>query len=131
MDDFVIKRNTPVARLIKDFRNKQSKKVVESRKEIQRRFAYLDWKDQKKILTAFMESGKTEQFRVVARFSEWNDAVCKDIIQSEDYPYIRKFLLDTNALLNIARKYCYNALPIKYRASSISCCDNLLLPHDA
>ena len=60
MDDFVIKRNTPIARLIKDFRNKQSKKVVESRKEIQRRFAYLDWRDQKQILTAFLDSCKTD-----------------------------------------------------------------------
>ena len=284
MDDFVIKRNTPIARLIKDFRNKRSKKVVESRKEIQRRFAYLDWRDQKKILTVFLDSCKTdwqwacgkllycwddcfthklkelwelshdincswtiirhfpidyildheadldmgrnyyfickrlanegitipiersrftmsldylsalslmkqpipeeeatdmlyriihkactdlipsrpqeyipfnshyllpgalsfisvveavkilmnmEQFRVVARFHECNYAICEAIVQSDFYSNIDKFFLDINARLNIARKYCYSALPAKYKASSLSSCDNLLLPHDA
>ena len=44
------KRNTPIATLIKNYINKKSGKVPESRKEIQRRFDCLDWKDQKKIM---------------------------------------------------------------------------------
>lgn len=36
------KRNTPVATLIKNYVNKKSGKVAESRKEIQRRFEHLD-----------------------------------------------------------------------------------------
>lgn len=55
------KRNTPIATLIKRYVNKKSGKVVDSRVEIQRRFDYLDWKDQKKILSAFLESGKTDR----------------------------------------------------------------------
>ena len=55
------KRNTPVATLIKNYINKKSGKVPESRKEIRRRFDYLDWKDQKKIMHAFLESGKTDR----------------------------------------------------------------------
>ena len=55
------KRNTPIATLIKNYINKKSGKVPESRKEIQRRFDYLDWKDQKKIMQAFLESGKTDR----------------------------------------------------------------------
>ena len=39
-----IKRNTPIAQLIKDFSNKKSGKVSESRIEIKRRFEFLDWK---------------------------------------------------------------------------------------
>ena len=75
MDDFVIKRNTPIARLIKDFRNKRSKKVVESRKEIQRRFAYLDWRDQKQILTAFLDSCKTDwQWACGKLLYYWDDS---------------------------------------------------------
>ena len=54
------KRNTPIATLIKNYINKKSGKVPESRKEIQRRFDHLDWKDQKKIMQAFLESGKAE-----------------------------------------------------------------------
>ena len=55
------KRNTPIATLIKNYINKKSGKVPESRKEIQRRFDHLDWKDQKKIMQAFLESGKGDR----------------------------------------------------------------------
>ena len=55
------KRNTPIATLIRNFINKKSGKVSESRDEIQRRFDYLDWKDQKKIIMAFLDSGKTDR----------------------------------------------------------------------
>ena len=55
------KRNIPIATLIKNYINKKSGKVPESRKEIQRRFDHLDWKDQKKIMQAFLESGKADR----------------------------------------------------------------------
>lgn len=55
------KRNTPVATLIKNYINKKSGKVSESRNEIQRRFEHLDWKDQKKILMAFLDSCKSDR----------------------------------------------------------------------
>ena len=55
------KRNTPIATLIKNYVNKKSGKVAESRDEIQRRFDFLDWKDQRKIVLAFLESGKTDR----------------------------------------------------------------------
>ena len=54
-------KNTPVATLIRRYTNKKSGKVVDARIEIQRRFDYLDWKDQKKILFAFLESGKSDR----------------------------------------------------------------------
>lgn len=59
--DKTIKRNTPIATLIKNYVNKKSGKVTESRKEIQRRFNYLDWKDQHKIILAFWESGISDR----------------------------------------------------------------------
>ena len=55
------KRNIPIATLIKNYINKKSGKVPESRKEIQRRFDCLDWKVQKKIMQAFLESGKADR----------------------------------------------------------------------
>ena len=55
------KRNTPIATLIKNYTNKKSGKVSESRNEIQRRFEHLDWKDQKKILMAFLDSCKSDR----------------------------------------------------------------------
>ncbi len=56
MKDYNIKRNAPIAQLIKNYIDKKSGKVSESRKEIQWRFKYLDWKDQKKIILAFLDS---------------------------------------------------------------------------
>ncbi len=55
------KRNAPIATLIKNFVNKRSGKVTESREEIQRRFDYLDWKDQKKIILVFLDAGKKDR----------------------------------------------------------------------
>lgn len=60
-NDDIGRRNTPIATLIKDYINKKSGKVSDSRKEILWRFKYLDWKDQKKIIRAFLDSGKTDR----------------------------------------------------------------------
>ena len=59
--DNTIKRNKPIATLIKNYVNKQSGKVTESRNEIQKRFDYLDWKNQQKIIFAFLESGMSDR----------------------------------------------------------------------
>ena len=50
------KRNAPIATLIKNYTNKKSGKVSESREEIKWRFNALDWKVQKNILAAFLDS---------------------------------------------------------------------------
>ena len=50
------KRNTPVCTLIRNYVDKKSGKVSVSREELKWRFNYLDWKDQKKILAAFLDS---------------------------------------------------------------------------
>ena len=67
------KRNTPVATLIRNYVNKKSGKVADSRSEIQFRFDYLDWKDQKKILLAFLESGKTDRFWAYTKLLDYWD----------------------------------------------------------
>lgn len=50
------KRNTPVATLIKQYVDKRSGKVSESRRELHWRFDYLDWSQQKKIIKAHLDS---------------------------------------------------------------------------
>ena len=67
------KRNTPIVTLIKNFVNKRSGRVTESREEIQRRFDYLDWKDQKKIVLAFLDSGKKDRQWAYAKTLEYWD----------------------------------------------------------
>ncbi|MCR4603170.1 MAG: hypothetical protein K5683_06535 [Prevotella sp.] len=53
--------------------NKKSGKVVVSRYEIRERFDHLDWKDQKKIISAFLESGKTDrQWAYLQALSYWD-----------------------------------------------------------
>lgn len=55
------KRNTPIATLIRNYTDKKSGKVSVSREEIQWRFDCLDWKDQKRILSAFLDSGMSDR----------------------------------------------------------------------
>ena len=55
------RRNTPVRTLIKNFTDKKSGKVSEARRELIRRFNYLDWKDQKRLIPIFLDSGKTDR----------------------------------------------------------------------
>ena len=56
-----ISRNNPIATVIKNYTNKKSGKVTDARNEIKRRFFGLDWKDQKKILAAFLDSGISDR----------------------------------------------------------------------
>ena len=55
------KRNSPIAKLIKNYTDKNSGKVSDSRSEIRQRFDYLDWKDQKKIILAFLDSCRSDR----------------------------------------------------------------------
>lgn len=69
------KRNTPISTLIRNYVNKKSGKVTESREEIKWRFDHLDWKDQKKILTAFMDSGISDREWVYSKLlNNWDDS---------------------------------------------------------
>lgn len=47
--------NKPIQQLLDDFSNNKSGKVHESRRELQRRFEYQSFEDQKKIIRAFMK----------------------------------------------------------------------------
>lgn len=55
------RKNKPIISVLEAFANKDRGKVVESRKEIQQRFAYQDWSVQKKIMRVFLESGKYDR----------------------------------------------------------------------
>lgn len=51
-----IPRNRPIATLIEWYSDKKSGKVTDARKEIQKRFDYLDWNVQKRIVLTFLQS---------------------------------------------------------------------------
>ena len=76
-----IKRNTPVRTLIKDYLNKNSGKVWQSRNELCSRFDYLDRKVQKKILMIFLASNKVDRnwaYTKVMKFG--NDSLVRPIM---------------------------------------------------
>ena len=69
------KRNTPIVTLIRNYVNKKSGKVSVSREEIKWRFDHLDWKDQKKILFAFMDSGISDREWAYSKILDnWDDS---------------------------------------------------------
>lgn len=81
----VKKRNTPIATLIKNFIDKKSGKVTDSRKEILQRFDYLDWKDQKKIMAAFLDSGKSDrQWAYMKVLDNWDPTFQPKVMQLWD-----------------------------------------------
>ena len=69
------KRNTPIVTLIRNHMNKKSGKVSVSREEIKWRFDHLDWKDQKIILFAFMDSGISDREWAYSKMLDnWDDS---------------------------------------------------------
>lgn len=75
MQYFQKKRNTPIVTLIRHYTDKKGGKVAASRDEIQRRFPFLDWKDQKKLILAFLASGKTDRHWAYRQIMDyWDNA---------------------------------------------------------
>lgn len=67
-------KNNPIAKVIKNYTDKKSGKVSESGKEIKRRFAGLDWKDQKRAMAAFLNGSASDREWVYARLIALWDA---------------------------------------------------------
>lgn len=75
MDRRRIPRNKPIATVIKNYLDKKSGKVTESREEIRRRFFGLDWKDQKRIISAFLDAGKSDRDWAYSRLLDlWDNS---------------------------------------------------------
>lgn len=76
------KRNTPIGRLIRDYTNKESGRVSESKLEIKRRFEHLDWKDQKRIVSAFLDSCRSDREWMYVRLLDlWDDCFASRIAE--------------------------------------------------
>ena len=72
---FKYRRNTPVNTLLKRYLDKKSGRVSEARSEIKYRFDYLDWSVQKRIMTAFLASGKTDrEWAYTKLLKYWDDS---------------------------------------------------------
>lgn len=74
MEYWKIERNKPISIVIKGYLDKKGGKVVDSRKEIQKRFDGLDWECQKRIIFAFLQSGATDRDWAYRKlYSIWDD----------------------------------------------------------
>ncbi len=68
-------RNNPIAIVIKNYIDKKSGRVTVARKEIKRRFFGLDWKDQKKIIAAFLDAGQADRLWAYSKLLDlWDDS---------------------------------------------------------
>lgn len=75
-------RNNPIATVIKNYTNKKSGKVTDARNEIQRRYFGLDWKDQKGIMAAFLDSGVSDRNWAYSRLLDLWDASFEAQVQA-------------------------------------------------
>lgn len=73
--------NAPIKRLLRDFENKKSGKVVESRREIKRRFDYIDRSQQVKFLKLCFNSGKSDREWALAEVTKHWDNQFYDIVE--------------------------------------------------
>jgi len=76
-----VSRNNPIATVIRNYTNKKSGKVTDARNEIQRRFFGLDWKDQKRIMAAFLDSGISDRDWAYSRLLDLWDASFEPQVQ--------------------------------------------------
>jgi len=76
------RRNTPARTLLKRYLDKKSGKVGEARSEIKYRFDYLDWSVQKRIMTAFLASGKTDREWAYTKLLKYWDDSFAPVIES-------------------------------------------------
>lgn len=76
------KRNTPTNTLLKRYSDKKSGRVDEARREIKYRFDYLDWNVQKRILTAFLASCKTDRAWAYTKLLKYWDDSFTPVVES-------------------------------------------------
>ena len=70
-----IKRNRPASTLIKEYIEKKKGRMSEARAELHRRFDYLDYSQQKKILVAHLKSSMSDRQWAYPRLLDyWDDS---------------------------------------------------------
>lgn len=78
----ITKHNRPINTVLKEYIERQKGKVVEARKELQRRFNGLDWNIQKKILVAHLKSSKSDR--------EWAYPLLLNYWDKSFLPYVQE-----------------------------------------
>lgn len=106
--------NQPIRRLLRDFEDKKSGKVVESRREIRRRFDYLDRPQQVRFLKACFQSCKSDREWAYEEVTAHWDPKFKDIISDLWHEFHE----------GGARRCIVKHFPIEFVAQEIESLDN-------
>jgi hypothetical protein len=78
----ITKHNRPINTVLKEYVERHKGKIVEARKELQRRFNGLDWNIQKKILVAHLKSSKSDR--------EWAYPLLLNYWDKSFLPYVQE-----------------------------------------
>ena len=71
----ITKHNRPIKTVLKEYVERHKGKIVEARKELQRRFNGLDWNIQKKVLVAHLKSSKSDrEWAYPLLLNYWDDS---------------------------------------------------------
>ena len=106
--------NQPIRRLLRDFEDKKSGKVVESRREIRRRFDYLDRPQQVRFLKACFQSCKSDREWAYEEVAAHWDPKFMDIIASLWHEFHE----------GGARRCIVKHFPVEFVAQEIESLDN-------
>ncbi len=106
--------NQPIRRLLRDFEDKKSGKVVESRREIRRRFDYLDRPQQVRFLKACFQSCKSDREWAYEELTAHWDPKFRDIISDLWHEFHE----------GGARRCIVKHFPIEFVAQEIESLDN-------
>ena len=106
--------NQPIRRLLRDFEDKKSGKVVESRREIRRRFDYLDRPQQVRFLKVCFQSCKSDREWAYEELTAHWDPKFRDIISDLWHEFHE----------GGARRCIVKHFPIEFVAQEIESLDN-------
>ena len=106
--------NQPIRRLLRDFEDRKSGKVVESRREIRRRFDYLDRPQQVRFLKACFQSCKSDREWAYEEVTAHWDPKFRDIISDLWHEFHE----------GGARRCIVKHFPIEFVAQEIESLDN-------
>lgn len=134
----------PIATLIKWFIERKKGKIVEARREIQHRFLYLDWKDQKKIIIGFLDSCESDRKWIYKRlYHHWDDSIFPYLIETlkkypdEIYflsgviPYVPlSFIKEHYYELSVGRGYYYICRRYVHDKVTFALEESRLYPHE-
>jgi len=135
---------TPIATLIQWFSERKKGKAVEARQEIQHRFLYLDWKNQKRIIIAFLNSCRSDREWIYKRlYHHWDDSLFPyllDTVQkypdeikllSGVIPYVPlSFIKEHYDALSIGRGYYYTCRRYVHDKVPFALMESRLYPHE-